>query len=114
MICEDKVFVADVVVVDPTWETMVMNVINWASATVELSAIIKIHKYKRLPENHHFIPMAIEVHDTFKHDMNSFIKECVYLFHNRWLGGHLSFSFCIQFFMQHVSITFQHVLASVI
>jgi len=28
MIFEDKVFVADVVVIDPTWEMMVMNVIN--------------------------------------------------------------------------------------
>jgi len=75
MIFEDKVFVADVVVIDPTWEMMVMNVINWlASAIVELSAIIKIRKYKGLPEKYHFIPMAMEVHGTLKHDMNSFIK----------------------------------------
>jgi len=84
-----------------------MNVIDWlASAIVKLNAIVKIRKYTRLPERHHFIPMAMEVHDTFKHDMNNFIKECAYLFHNRLLRGHLSLSFYIQFFKQCVSITF--------
>ncbi len=31
-------------------------------ATVELSVVVKIHKYRRLQEGHHFILMAIEVH----------------------------------------------------
>jgi len=44
--------------------------------------------------------MAMEVHSTPKHDMDCFIKECAYLFHDRWLRGHLFLSFCIQFFMQ--------------
>ncbi len=55
--------------------------------------------------------MAIEVHDTHRCDMDCLIKECVRLFHNRQLGGHLSLSFCIEFFRQCVSITVQCVLA---
>jgi hypothetical protein len=43
--------------------------------------------------------------------MDHFIKECAHLFHNRRSGGHLSLSFCIQFFKQHVSIVVQPVLA---
>jgi len=34
-------------------------------------------------EGHHFIPMAMEVHDTFRHDMDRFIKECAHLSHTR-------------------------------
>jgi hypothetical protein len=56
----------------------------------------------------------MEVHGTLEHDMDRFIKECVHLFHNRWSGGHLSLSFCIQFFKQCVSIVLQCVLASII
>jgi hypothetical protein len=58
--------------------------------------------------------MAMEVHGAPRHDMDHFIKECTCLFHDRWSGGHLSLSFYIQFFKQHVSITLQHALASVI
>jgi hypothetical protein len=71
---------------------------------VKLSTLLKIHKYRRLHEGHHFIPMAIEVHDTLGHDMDRFIKECAHLFHDKRLGGHLCLSFCIQFFKQHVDI----------
>jgi hypothetical protein len=35
-------------------------------------------------------------------------------FHDRQSGGHLSLSFYIQFFRQHVNISLQHVLAFVI
>jgi hypothetical protein len=58
--------------------------------------------------------MAMEVHDTLGHDIDHFIKECAHLFHNRLSRGHLSLSFCIQFFKQHVSIVLQHALASTI
>jgi hypothetical protein len=48
-----------------------MNVINQPlGAVVKLSAIAKIRKYKRFHEGHHFIPMAMEVHDGFGHDMD--------------------------------------------
>jgi hypothetical protein len=50
---------------------------------MKLSAITKIHKYKRFHEGHHFIPMAMEVHNAPKHDMDHFIKECARLFHDR-------------------------------
>jgi hypothetical protein len=50
---------------------------------VKLNAIAKIYKSKRLDEKHHFIPMAMEVHDAFKRDIGRFIKECAHLFHNR-------------------------------
>jgi hypothetical protein len=56
----------------------------------------------------------MEVHDAPKCDMDRFISECACLFHNRRLKAHLSLSIYIHFFKQHVSITFQHVLASII
>jgi hypothetical protein len=95
---EVQVLIVDVVVIDPTWETVASNVISWlTSVTMKLSAITKIHKYKRFHEGHHFIPMAMEVHNAPKHDMDHFIKECARLFHDRWSRGHLSLSFFIQF-----------------
>ncbi len=101
-------------VTDPTQETMASNVISWPSSVVaEFSAIVKICKYKRFHGGHHFILMAMEVHDTPRCDVDRFIKECAHLFHNRQLGGHLSLSFCIQFFRQCVNIIFQHALTFV-
>jgi len=85
MTCEDQGFVFDVVIINLTQETMAMSVISQPiGATLELSTIVKIHKYKRLHERHHFILMAMKVHGTLECDMDSFIKECVHLFHNRW------------------------------
>jgi hypothetical protein len=81
-----------VVVADSMWETMVLNVISQpASVVIELNAIIEIHKYK----GHHFILMTMEVHDTPKHDMDHFIRECAHLFHDKRLKGHSSLYFCI-------------------
>jgi hypothetical protein len=73
---------------------------------VKLGAIVKICKYRRLHEGHYFIPMAMELHNAPKHDMDCFIRECAYLFHDRQLGGHLSLFSLVQFFRQHVSIVF--------
>jgi hypothetical protein len=74
---KDQVFVANVVVIDPMWKTVVSSVINRPrGAIVELNAIVKIRKYKGLHEGHHFILMAMEVHNTPRHDMDHFIKEC--------------------------------------
>jgi hypothetical protein len=81
---------------------------------VKINTIPKIRKYKGLHEGHHFIPMAMEVRDAPKHDMDCFFKELAHFFHDRGSKDHLSLSFCIQFFRQCVNITFQHVLASVI
>jgi hypothetical protein len=84
MIHEDQVFVANVVVTNSTWETMVMNVISQLACVMwNFSAIAKIHKYRGLHERHHFIPMAMEVHSALRHDMDCFIKECALIFHNR-------------------------------
>jgi hypothetical protein len=58
--------------------------------------------------------MAIEVHNALGRDMDRFIKECAHLFYDKQLGGHLSLSFCIQYFKQCVSIAFQCALASTI
>jgi hypothetical protein len=91
----------DVVVIDLMKETVASNVISRsASGTMKLNTITKIQKYKGLHVGHHFIPMAMEVHDTFEHDMDHFIRECGHLFHDRRLGDHLSLSFYIQFFRQ--------------
>jgi len=52
-------------------------------AIVELNAIAKIRKYKGLHVGHHFIPMAMKVHGTPERDMDCFIRERVYFFHDR-------------------------------
>ncbi len=105
---ENQVFIINL-----TWEMVAMNVINWPTNVVmKFSTIIKFHKYKRLHEGHHFIPMAMEVHGAFECDMDRFIRECVRLFHDKQSQAHLSLSFCIQFFKQCVNIALQDVLAS--
>jgi hypothetical protein len=96
MIWQDQVFIFYVVIIDPTWETMASNVISQlVGATMKLSAIAKIYKYRGLHEGHHFIPMAMEVHGTPGCDMDRSIKECACLFHYRWSKSHLSSPFCI-------------------
>jgi hypothetical protein len=65
-------------------------------------------------EGHHFIPMVMEVHNTPKHNMNRFINECGHLFHDKQSRGHLSLSFCIQFFRHCVDIILQHILTFII
>jgi len=63
---------------------MATNVINRSRSVVaKLNAIIKIHKYTRIHDKHHFISMAMEVHGALWHDIDRFIKECACLFHNR-------------------------------
>ncbi len=64
-----------------------------ASATAKLSTIIKIRKYKGLHEGHHFIPMAMEMHDAPGRDMDNFIRECACLFHDKQLKGYVSLFF---------------------
>jgi len=86
-------------VIDSMREIMASNVIiPLVGATVKLNTIAKIHKYRGLQEGHHFIPMAMEVHGAPKCDMDCFIREFVHLFHDKRSKGHLSFTFCIQFF----------------
>jgi hypothetical protein len=46
----------------------------------KFNAIVKICKYRGFHEGHHFILMALEVHNTPGHDMDRFIKECACLF----------------------------------
>jgi hypothetical protein len=73
-----------VVVTDLTLEMVVSSVITRpTNAIVKLNAIAKIPKYKGLHEGHHFILMAMEVHNALGHDMDHFIKENAHLFHNR-------------------------------
>jgi hypothetical protein len=106
---EDQVFVANVVVTDLMLEMVASSVITWpASAIVEFNTITKIHKYRELHEGHHFIPMAMEVHDAPKHDMDHFIREHARLFStiNDQEIIYPCF-FCIQFCRQCVSIAFQ-------
>ncbi len=84
-----------------------MNVINWPKGVaMEFNVITKIHKYKGLHEGHWFILMAMEVLNAPRHDMDHFIRKHVFIFHNTQLKDHLSLSFYIQFFKQHVNIAF--------
>jgi hypothetical protein len=54
------------------------------------------------------------VQSASERDMDRFVKECAYLFHDKQLEGHWSLSFCIQFFRQHVSIDVWCALVSTI
>jgi hypothetical protein len=59
MIREDQVFVINVVVINPPQKIIATSVINEpANANAKLKAIVKMHKYKRLCEGHHFIPIG--------------------------------------------------------
>ncbi|CAK9198599.1 unnamed protein product, partial [Sphagnum troendelagicum] len=63
----DQVFVANVMVTDLTWEIVASNVISQLACVVtKFSIIIKIYKYKRFHEGHHFIPMALKVDDALR------------------------------------------------
>jgi len=105
----------DVVIIDPTRETVALSVISRpTTTTMELNTIVKIYKYRRLHEGHHFISMAMEVYGAPEQNIDRFIRECACLFHDRCPRGHLFLSFCIQCFKQRVNIVFQHVLASTI
>ncbi len=111
MIHEDQVFVANVVVTNPTQETVAISVISRPTrATAELNAIAKICKYRGLHKGHHFMPMAMEMHHAPGCDMDCFIRECAYLFYKRQSRSYVSLFFCIQFFRQCVNIAFQRAL----
>jgi hypothetical protein len=62
---------------------MVLSVISHPTCVAaKLNAITKIYNYKGLHEGHHFILIAMEVHDAFGRDMDRFIKGCAHFFHN--------------------------------
>ncbi len=78
---------------------MALSVISQlAGAALKLNTIAKIYKHKGFHERHHFILMVVKVHGALGCDTDHFIRECYCLFHDRGLEGHLSLSFCIQFF----------------
>jgi len=73
---KDQVFIVNVVVTNPTWEMVVLSVISWPiGVAMELNTITKIHKFKGLQQGHHFISMAMKVHNTRGHEMDRFIKK---------------------------------------
>jgi hypothetical protein len=49
---------------------------------MKFNVIVKIrnYKYKKIYEGHHFISMAMEVHNIPEWNMDCFIRECVHLF----------------------------------
>jgi len=62
---------------------MALSVISQpTNGVAKLSVITKIHKYRKFHDHdeHHFIPMAMKVHNTPRHDMDPFIKVCARLF----------------------------------
>jgi hypothetical protein len=77
---KDQVCVVDVMVIDLTWDIMALSVnTKLLGVVAELSAIAKVYKYRGLHEERHFIPMAMEVHNTPMHDMDCFIMKCAHL-----------------------------------
>ncbi len=74
---ENQVFVADVIIMNLTQEMVATNVIHQITGVVaKLNTIIKIHKYRRIHEKHHFM----EVHGTLGRDIYHFIRECACIF----------------------------------
>jgi len=72
---------------------------------VELNAIVKICKYRRLRERYHFIPMTIEVHDAPMYDMDCF-TECAHFFHDQQLKSHLFYFFSFNFLSNRLILLF--------
>jgi len=63
------------VIIDSTWESVALSVISQlTSVIVKFNAIAKICKYRMFHEGHHFISMAMDVHDAPEHDMDHFIR----------------------------------------
>ncbi len=61
---------------NPTQEMVALSVISrLVGAIAKFSTIAKICKYRGLQEGHHFIPMAMEMHNAPECDMDRFIKE---------------------------------------
>jgi hypothetical protein len=56
---------------NPTQKTMGTSVINQlVGATAKFNTIVNICKYRGLHERHHFIPMAMKVHNAPRGDMD--------------------------------------------
>jgi len=71
-------------VMDLTSDMIILSVISRPiGAITKFNTIIKMHKYRGLHKDHHFILMAMEVHVVFKDDMDCFISECDHLFHDK-------------------------------
>ncbi len=86
------------VVTNLMWEMVALSVISQLVGVVaKLIAIVKSCKYRRLHERHHFIPMAMEVHDAPGCDMDRFIRECACFFHHRRYGGNCACLFAFNF-----------------
>jgi hypothetical protein len=84
-----------------------MNVISQlASASAKLNSIGKNHKHRGFHEKDHFILMTIELCGTLKCDMNHFIKERVYIFHDRQSRNHLSFFFAFRILGSMLALPF--------
>ncbi len=86
-------------VTDLTQKMVAMSFISRLTGlTAKLNAIAKIRKYRNFHEGHHFILMAMEVHDAPQSDMDRFIKKHVLVFSliNKREVIYLCF-FCIQF-----------------
>jgi hypothetical protein len=77
---------------------VVLSVTNQATSVItKFNVIVKICKYKRIHKGHHFIPMAMEVHNTSQWDMDHFIGECAHLFHDRQSKVHFFCFFAFNF-----------------
>jgi hypothetical protein len=103
---KNQVFIVNVISIDLMRQMMTLSVISQPTNVIaKLNIITKIRRYKRFHEGHHFILMAIKMHNA--HDMDRFIKKCAHLFHRKQSKNYLSFFFfCIQFFKQCVNIVF--------
>ncbi len=94
---------------------MVLSVIiRLAGVVTNFNTIAKIRKYKKFHEEHHFIPMAMEVHNALERDMDHFIRECAHFFMIDDQHVIYPYLFAFKFSRQHVSTALQDVLTFVI
>ncbi|KAG6551070.1 hypothetical protein Mapa_007305 [Marchantia paleacea] len=102
---EDQVTVADVVVTDPTRDTVSEGVIThlpgWATSG---AAAAKVSKYRGMQRGHLFVPLALELYGAMDTDFDMFVRECARAYHTRRHGVSLSLASCIAYFRQRVSI----------
>jgi len=85
-------------------------IIRLAGVVTKFNTIAKIRKYKKFHEEHHFIPMVMEVHNALGRDVDHFIRECAHFFMIDDQHFIYPCLFAFKFSRQRVSTALQHAL----
>ncbi|KAG6542682.1 hypothetical protein Mapa_015917 [Marchantia paleacea] len=104
LVREDQVTVADVVVTDPTRDTVSEGVITHPPGWAASGAAVKVSKYRGMQRGHLFVPLALELYGAMDTDFDMFVRECARAYHTRRHVVSLSLAYLIAYFRQRVSI----------